>query len=77
MFRNRLDNRLFEALGMRIKSREGYLYPASDQASCVLDLLRYELDRQRITVHTGKRIAEVRPQNGKFFSHPIRQLTMP
>lgn len=60
----------FEALGMRIKSREGYLYPASDQASCVLDLLRYELDRQRITVHTGKRIAEVRPQNGKFFLTP-------
>lgn len=57
----------FEALGMRIKSREGYLYPASDQASCVLDLLRYELDRRHITVHTGKRIAEIRPQNGKFF----------
>lgn len=56
----------FEKLGMRIRSRDGYLYPASDQASTVLDLLRYELDRRHITVHTGERIAEICPQNGKF-----------
>lgn len=43
----------FVSLGMRIKDRDGYLYPASDQASTVLDLLRYELDRRRVTVHTG------------------------
>lgn len=43
----------FESLGMRIKDRDGYLYPASEQASTVLDLLRYELDRRRVTVHTG------------------------
>lgn len=55
-----------ESLGMRVRSRDGYLYPASDQASTVLDLLRYELERRRITVHTGKRITEIYPQNGKF-----------
>lgn len=60
----------FEALGMRVKSRNGYLYPASDQAATVLDLLRYELERRRITVHTGKRITEIRPQNGKFILMP-------
>lgn len=60
----------FEALGMRIKSRDGYLYPASDQASTVLDLMRYELDRRRIIVHTGTRIVEIRPQNGKFLLPP-------
>ena len=43
----------FASLGMRIRERDGYLYPASDQASTVLDLLRYELDRRRVTVHTG------------------------
>lgn len=42
----------FVSLGMRIKDRDGYLYPASDQASTVLDLLRYELDRRRVMVHT-------------------------
>lgn len=60
----------FETLGMRIKSRDGYLYPASDQASTVLDLLRYELDRRRITVHTGKRITDIGTQNGKFILMP-------
>lgn len=59
-----------EALGMRIKSRDGYLYPASDQASTVLDLLRYEMERRRITVHTGKRITQIHPQDGKFILMP-------
>lgn len=60
----------FEKLGMRVKSREGYLYPASDQASTVLDLLRYELERRRITVHKGERITEIQNQNGKFLLRP-------
>lgn len=60
----------FEKLGMRVKSREGYLYPASDQAATVLDLLRYELDRRQVAVHTGKRITEIRPKNGNFILIP-------
>ncbi len=46
----------FESLGMRIRARDGYLYPASDQASTVLDLLRYELDRRHVTVHTEEAV---------------------
>lgn len=46
----------FSSLGMRIRARDGYLYPASDQASTVLDLLRYELDRKQVTVHTGEAV---------------------
>lgn len=46
----------FMSLGMRIKDRDGYLYPASDQASTVLDLLRFELVRRRVTVHTGEAV---------------------
>lgn len=49
----------FSSLGMRIKDRGGYLYPASDQASTVLDLLRYELARRRIAVHTGEAVREL------------------
>lgn len=51
--------RFFEGLGMRIKSRDGYLYPASGQASTVLDVLRYEMDRLSINVHTGQRVTGV------------------
>lgn len=60
----------FEELGMRIKSRDGYLYPASDQASTVLDLLRYELTRKEIKVHTGERITKIRSRNGKWILLP-------
>lgn len=56
----------FESLGMRVKSRAGYLYPASDQASTVLDLLRYELDRKRVEVHTGEPVQAIGCQKGKF-----------
>ncbi|MCM1424966.1 MAG: aminoacetone oxidase family FAD-binding enzyme [bacterium] len=56
-----------EKLGMRAKSRDGYLYPASDQASTVLDLLRYELDRLRIAVHTGERVTRITSRNGRFY----------
>lgn len=46
----------FSSLGMRVKDRDGYLYPASDQASTVLDLLRYELARRGVKVHTGEAV---------------------
>lgn len=49
----------FSSLGMRIRDRGGYLYPASDQASTVLDLLRYELARRNIVVHTGEAVREL------------------
>ena len=49
----------FASLGMRIKERDGYLYPASDQASTVLDLLRYELDRRRVAVHTEEAVRTI------------------
>ena len=36
--------RFFQGIGLLIKSRNGYLYPACEQASAVLDVLRYELE---------------------------------
>lgn len=56
----------FEALGMRVRSRAGYLYPASDQASTVLDLLRYGMERRRVTVHTGESVRALPQRAGKF-----------
>lgn len=54
----------FSSLGMRVKDRDGYLYPASDQASTVLDLLRYELARRGVSVHTGEAVKAL-SYNGK------------
>lgn len=42
----------FKELGIVLKDRGGYLYPASSQASSVLDALREELNRRRVTVIT-------------------------
>lgn len=54
----------FADLGMRIKDRDGYLYPASGQASTVLDVLRYELERLAVKVYTGAQVKEIAPERG-------------
>lgn len=46
----------FEGLGMRVKDKNGYLYPASEQASTVLDVLRYELGSLRVRIHTEQKV---------------------
>lgn len=47
----------FEELGLLVKQKNGYLYPVSEQASAVLDVLRFEIRREeRICVRTGCRI---------------------
>ena len=49
----------FKGLGMRIKDRDGYLYPASGQASTVLDVLRYELERLSVKIHTECQVTDI------------------
>lgn len=56
----------FEALGMRIKEKNGYLYPASEQASTVLDVLRYELERLKVSVHTNSQVIGIKKYKGRF-----------
>lgn len=55
---------LFEGLGMRIKDKNGYLYPASEQASTVLDVLRYEMERLKVEVHTGQLVTDLKVHKG-------------
>ena len=46
----------FETLHMMYKSKNGYYYPASEQASTVLDVLRYEIEAHpQIQVLTGQK----------------------
>ncbi len=53
--------RFFQNLGMRIKAVNGYLYPASGQASTVLDLFRYELAELSVMIHTGQQVTGITP----------------
>ena len=56
---------LFEEMGLVWKEKSGLVYPYSNQASTVLDLLRTELERLRVTVLTEVRVAEILPASSK------------
>lgn len=49
----------FESLGLLVKFRGNYVYPRSDQASTVLELLRLELLRLGIQIYTGNQTLEL------------------
>lgn len=51
---------------MRIKTVNGYLYPASGQAATVLDLFRYELARLSVDIHTEQQITAVKSNGSRL-----------
>lgn len=55
----------FESLGLKVRSKNGYLYPYAEQASAVLDVLRMELERRKIQVETGVQITDCTPLKKK------------
>ena len=57
--------KFFGEAGMLVKDRNGYLYPWSEQASTVLDILRAELDRRKVDVRVSEGIERVRIGEGK------------
>ena len=56
----------FEDLGVILKNRQGYVYPLSDQASTIADVLKMELERQHIQVLLKQRVAEVAKSSKGF-----------
>lgn len=62
----------FEGAGMLVKERNGYLYPLSEQASTVLDILRAEAAAGKVKIVTDTQIAEIakNKKNGMFRLHP-------
>ena len=55
----------FEQLGIRIRSREGWLYPASEQAQSVLDLLVLEARFRKVKIKTRETaVAGEKAENG-------------
>jgi hypothetical protein len=57
----------FEQLGIACKTEEqGKIFPQSDQASAVLDVMRYELERLGVDVRTGHEVQGVVAGAGGF-----------
>ena len=57
--------RFFEQLGLFWKEKNGYVYPVSNQAATVLDLLRFECKRLNIKIVTECGAVSIQPINGK------------
>lgn len=49
----------FEGLGLFIKDKGGYLYPLSEQASGVLDVLRFACGRAGVKLQTGAEVTSI------------------
>ncbi len=58
--------RFFENLGILLKSRQGYIYPISDQATTVLDILKMEAARLKIEVRLEESVTSIH-KNKKGF----------
>lgn len=53
-------------LGIWPKSRNGYMYPASDQAASVVQVLLMALEELKVPVLTGEPVREIVPSKGRF-----------
>ncbi|MCR5278814.1 MAG: aminoacetone oxidase family FAD-binding enzyme [Lachnospiraceae bacterium] len=56
----------FTELGLLIKDKNGYLYPACEQASTVLDLLRLALSSRKVEVKTDAKVVSAAKKGNKF-----------
>lgn len=56
----------FAELGLMTKSRDGYIYPRSDQAQTLVNLLIGEVKNQKVIIKTGTKALKVRHKNNVF-----------
>ena len=56
----------FHELGLMTKEKNGYVYPQCEQASAVLDVLRFALERKKVKIETGCRITRIVYKQGSF-----------
>lgn len=56
----------FEELGVILKNRQGYIYPFSEQASAILDVLRMEIRRLSVTVLLEQTVTAIKKTNKGF-----------
>lgn len=56
----------FKQIGVYPVEKNGYYYPASQQASAVADLLEQEAKRMGVTIETGCRVTGIRKEKEEF-----------
>ncbi len=72
--------KFFEELGIILKNRQGYIYPISDQATTVLDVLRMEIERLGVQlvleesvsgIQKNKKGFQVKTNKGSYISDAV------
>ncbi len=67
---NRFDNddlcSFFKGLGMLIKDKNGYFYPACEQASTVLDVLRFALKEEGVKEVTDAYVTDIKKNGDEY-----------
>lgn len=56
----------FNGMGMLTMDKNGYIYPRSEQASVVLDTLRFELEKLGVVIYTNAKDAKITSANNGF-----------
>lgn len=61
--------RFFKELGIYPKNKNGYFYPASGQATSILDVLRMEAEYRKVKFACNIKISSIEKKADKFFIH--------
>lgn len=59
----------FEELGVVLRERQGYIYPFSDQATTILEVLIMEIERLDVKVLFGQKVQKILRDEDKFIIH--------
>ena len=59
--------RFFEELGVILKNKQAYIYPMTEQASTILDVLRMELERLQVSVLLEHKVIAIK-KNAKGYA---------
>ncbi|MCD8248745.1 MAG: aminoacetone oxidase family FAD-binding enzyme, partial [Lachnospiraceae bacterium] len=60
--------RFFDRVGIQVKDREGWVYPASGQAASIADALRLEAERLHVKTVCNTKIREIEKKGGCFLA---------
>jgi predicted Rossmann fold flavoprotein len=61
--------KLFGEMGIYTKNKNGYIYPNSEQASAVLEVLKIELDRLRVKIIRNIKVSKIEKKGKSFCVH--------
>lgn len=64
----------FEKMGLFLRERDGYLYPYSEQASAVLDVLRFQIKDMGVKVIDNTQIRKIKKKNEGFELHSLDEV---